>query len=210
MKKKQEKILTTALVILFALFVLTVLTVITLMIMSAVNSRKTDATIEAADKIIEAYEEHNQRLLSPLEIREKIKIDYGNAVGSMYTFEGYFLIDCIGSEAFRWKETHAWIYDEEGFAKYHGRYIIACRSTFGNIGDEVSFVLKNGKVIDCIIGDFKADDPNVTDYGHVLNGFLNVVEFCVSEEWYDGSHDNPGTDSCHPDWRSPVMYAEVF
>lgn len=46
-------------------------------------------------------------------------------------------------------------FDDEGFARINGRYVIACTSTYGNVGDYVDFYQEDGSVIQCIIGDIK-------------------------------------------------------
>lgn len=183
-------------------------------IYSIISMNRMDAEIIETDAFIAQYEaDHDSRgflkseVLHPVE-NETININYDGTFGNMYSYEGYFLITCKESKAYEWKDSHGWAYDPEGFAVYEGSYIIACRDTFGEIGDVVTFNLANGKEISCIIGDHKADDANANKYGHVSNGYLNTVEFCVSEDWYTG-HENPGTVSCHPEWESRILYAEI-
>ena len=43
-------------------------------------------------------------------------------------------------------------YSEEGFAKIGNRYIIACDSSIGDVGDVIRFTKNDGTVIECIIG----------------------------------------------------------
>lgn len=60
----------------------------------------------------------------------------------------------------------------DGFQKLKGRYLIACTSTFGEVGDKVDFYMSNGKVLKCIIYDLKSQkktsyDPNPANkWGH--------------------------------------------
>ena len=70
-----------------------------------------------------------------------------------------------------WNERGA-AFDEEGFARIDGKYILACTSTFGEVGDEVVFYLDGGGEVDAVIGDEKAqvvcawDDDPANRWGH--------------------------------------------
>lgn len=143
----------------------------------------------------------------PLRVGNKVYVDYGRYDTSC-SYMGYHLITAI-SPQLSWKTTHDWYYDGEGFARYNGRYIIACTTTFGNVGDYVDFYLENGEIVKGIIGDIKDPRDNTwTVYGHRIGNVLNVIEFCVSPTWYAGAgHVNPGTASCHPEWGYKVLYA---
>lgn len=103
-------------------------------------------------------------------------------------------------------------YDDEGFAKVNGRYVVACTQKFGEVGDYVDWYIDTGSVgreivIKSIIGDAKCVgevDPvtgNVSnEWGH--NAGMNVLEFCM-----DGSNspiDNPGTVNFKPEWIGRV------
>ncbi len=94
------------------------------------------------------------------------------------------------------------------FAVVDNRYVIACTTTYGNIGDYVDFYQEDGTVIPCIIGDFKnQSDAGCNAYGH-LDGDC-IIEFVVDENsWYPNGHANPGTDSCHPEWNQEIVKAE--
>lgn len=98
-------------------------------------------------------------------------------------------------------------FDEEGFGKIDGRYVIACTTTFGDPGDYIDFYLENGEVINAIVGDTKNPaDAGCTKWGH-QNGRV-VIEFVVDYgKWYNPLHTNPGNPSCHPEWNSKVTKA---
>ena len=78
-------------------------------------------------------------------------------------------------------------FDANGFGKIHGRYVIACTTTFGDIGDYIDFTLDNGTVIKTVIGDIKnQNDPGCNIWGH-QNGAC-VIEFVVDKNsWYGTS-----------------------
>ena len=97
-------------------------------------------------------------------------------------------------------------YDREGFAIIDGRYVIACTTFYGQVGDYIDFYRENGDVLHCVIGDIKnQNDAGCNQYGHA-NGQC-VVEFVVNQSMWYPSHANPGTASCHPEWNSRVMKA---
>ncbi len=43
-------------------------------------------------------------------------------------------------------------YDEDGYAKLDGKYVITCDSSIGKVGDVLRFTLKNGETVECVIG----------------------------------------------------------
>ena len=76
--------------------------------------------------------------------------------------------------------------------------------------DYIDFYLQDGTVLACVIGDIKSEsDANWTRFGHTTppNG-LSVVEFVVDKtSWYGSGHANPGTPSCHPEWKQQIVSA---
>ena len=96
-------------------------------------------------------------------------------------------------------------YDSDGFAKIGDRWVIACTSTFGVIGDYVDFYQSNGNVFKCIIGDLKNPrDPGWCVWGHSEG--KNVIEFVTN--WPD-HHINPGTKNLHPEWAGQTVVKAV-
>lgn len=93
------------------------------------------------------------------------------------------------------------------FGKINGRYVIACTSTFGQVGDYIDFYQADGTIIHGIIGDIKnQNDPACTEWGHD-NG-QTIVEFVVDHNtWYNSDHANPGTPTCHPEWNQFIVKA---
>ena len=126
-----------------------------------------------------------------------------DGMGTYHTYMGWHTITSTTSRQYQLREQSGENYDEEGFARIDGRYVIACTTTFGEVGDYIDFYRENGDVIHAVIGDIKnQNDAGCNEYGHA-DGRC-VVEFIVSRSWYP-SHPNPGTSGCHPEWRSRVV-----
>ena len=72
---------------------------------------------------------------------------------------------------------------DNGIATYDNRYLIACTTTYGNVGDKVDFYLDDGTKIQCVIADIKSqevvpwDTNPANEWGH--NDGKNVIEFEV-------------------------------
>ncbi|MDR3316252.1 MAG: hypothetical protein LBS98_07245 [Coriobacteriales bacterium] len=95
----------------------------------------------------------------------------------------------------------------DGIAVLDGLWLIACTSTFGAVGDIVSFYLGDPDGfygvsidLDCVIADIKSQsDPDCNLYGHD-NG-QRILEFEVSKDRYiaNGSQ-NPGSNGWKTEW----------
>ena len=99
-------------------------------------------------------------------------------------------------------------FDNEGFARVRGRYVIICTKVFGAVGDYVDFYKENGTVIPCIIGDLKGGSNK---WG--TSGGKDIVDFFVNRStWYpvdeggnaSKKHVNPGTKSFHSEWSGAL------
>lgn len=120
------------------------------------------------------------------------------------------MITSTTSTQYKLREQAGMNFDSEGFGIINGRYVIACTTTYGQVGDYIDFYLDNGIVLPCIIGDIKnQNDAGCNQWGH--NNGECVVEFIVNKDtWYSGgsgSHANPGTDTCRPEWKGKVTKA---
>lgn len=71
---------------------------------------------------------------------------------------GWSTITSKTSKKYKLRSDAGEKYDNEGFARIGDRYVIACSSTFGRVGDYVDFYQSDGSVIKGIIGDIK--NPN--------------------------------------------------
>lgn len=130
-------------------------------------------------------------------------------LGSVHTYMGWQCITSKSSNQYKLRESAGMNFDEEGFGKIGDRYVVATTTTFGNVGDYIDVVQEDGTVIKCIIGDIKSQgDEGCNKWGH-NNGHC-VVEFVVDKDtWYSGgsgSHVNPGTSSCHPEWNQNITH----
>lgn len=135
---------------------------------------------------------------------ETIEIPEG--MGVYHTYMGWSTVTSRTSLQYRLKVESGEHYDEEGFAMIDGRYVIACTTTFGSVGDYVDFYREDGSIIHAVIGDIKnRNDSGCNEYGHA-NGRC-VVEYVVQQSMWYPSHPNPGTAGCHPEWNSRVVRA---
>lgn len=133
-------------------------------------------------------------------------IEIPEGFGNYYTYMGWQLITAPSSNQYRLREMAGQNFDEEGFGIINGRYVIACTTTFGQVGDYIDFYLENGIVLPCIIGDIKnQNDPGCNQWGH--NDGQCVVEFVVDRDSWYGIKENPGNPSNHPEWNSRVVKA---
>lgn len=131
--------------------------------------------------------------------------------GERYTYMAWQAITSPSSNQYRLRETAGMNFDDEGFGRIDGRYVIACTTTFGQVGEYVDFKLEDGTILKCIIGDSKGGvNPqyNVSEWGH--NNGKNVVEFIVDKKSWYNKKDNPGTPSNHPEWNHRVTEAYVY
>ena len=86
-----------------------------------------------------------------------------------------------------------------GIATIDGRYLIACTSTFGTVGDRITFVLSDGTTIPSIMADEKnQSDPGCNEWGHD-NGQC-VIEFEVETSYYY-QYGNPGNNGWYEEWE---------
>ena len=142
-----------------------------------------------------------------LDEAQATQFEIPDGLGSVHSYMGWQKVTMRGSQQYAFREAAGMTFDPEGFAVVDNRYVIACTTTFGNIGDYVDFYQEDGSVIPCIIGDFKnQNDAGCNAYGH-LNGDC-IIEFVVDQNsWYRDGHANPGTSSCHPEWSQDIVKA---
>ena len=132
-------------------------------------------------------------------------INIPSPYGDSFTYMGWSLITSTGSNQYKLRVKTGEHYDANGFGKIGDRYVIACTPTFGKIGDEIDFVLANGRVIHGVIGDEKnMSDAGCNKWGH--DGGHSVVEFVVNKSmWY---HTGKTVTRFHPEWaKSRVVKA---
>lgn len=142
---------------------------------------------------------------SPIEAGTTIYVPEG--LGAVHTYMAWQMITSPSSMQYKLREQAGMNFDAEGFGKINGRYVIACTTTFGQVGDYIDFYKADGSIIPCIIGDIKnQNDAGCNEWGH-LNGTC-IVEFVVDKTtWYNPMHENPGTPNCHPEWNQYITKA---
>ena len=133
-------------------------------------------------------------------------IDIPDGLGDIYLYMGWQCITSPSSNQYRLREQAGQKFDEEGFGIINGRYVIACAATFGKVGDYVDFYKTDGNIFHCIIGEMKSEhDNDYNKWGHRYGH--NIIEFCVDKDTWYPSHANPGTPSCHPEWKGNICRA---
>lgn len=137
-------------------------------------------------------------------------INIPNKIGKPKSYEAWQKITIPGTPAYKFKERVGMNFDDEGFGVVNGRYVIACTTTFGSVGDYVDFYQDDGIIIPCIIGDEKSGkDENWNEWGHFIEKIndTNIIEFIVDKDSWYGKKDNPGTPTNHIEWNKPVEKA---
>lgn len=149
-----------------------------------------------------AYSTENSN--SPASIPTKT-ISLPNGLGSVFTYMGWQLITSKTSVQYKLRSQAGQNFNSEGFGIINNRYVIACTTTYGAVGDYIDVYQSNGNVLKCIIGDIKnQNDSGCNKWGH-LSGKC-VIEFVVDKsKWYNPMHANPGTSSCHPEWGGKTI-----
>lgn len=142
-----------------------------------------------------------------LENEKGITVEVPEGLGNVHTYMGWQCITAVSSNQYKLRTAAGMNFDEEGFAKIGDRYVIACTTTFGNVGDFIDVYQKDGTVLKCVIGDIKnQNDAGCTKWGH--NNGDCIIEFVVDKnKWYSGdrgNHVNPGTSNCHPEWNQDI------
>lgn len=133
-------------------------------------------------------------------------IEY-NGMYNFYSYMAWQLITDPSTLQYQLREDAGQNFDSEGFGVIEGRYVIACCERYGEIGDYINWTLANGNLLMTVIGEHKSSlDPNNNGWGHVDGNGLNVIEFVVDyDTWYYPMHDNPGTETCHPEWAGELQ-----
>lgn len=130
-----------------------------------------------------------------------------SGLGAYHTYMGWQMITSTSSTQYKLREQAGMNFDNEGFGRINGRYVIACTTTFGNVGDYIDFYQDDGSVLQCIIGDIKnQNDAGCNEWGHE-NGQV-IIEFVVDKgSWYNCNHPNPGSQGFHTEWNKPLTKA---
>lgn len=115
----------------------------------------------------------------------------------IYTNYSYFYSRWGGS-TYQRKVADLWAKkgkkSNRGIATIDGLYLIALKPIFGNSGDKVSVILRDGTVINCLIGDIQAAEDGYEGgsiYGHAYGGRHNIVEWETVGSTTSYRTDNP-------------------
>lgn len=148
------------------------------------------------------YPEWGNTGSGPLQEGQEIRLPEG--LGAVHTYMGWQCITSPSSLQYKLRQEAGMNFDNEGFGRIGDRYVVACTTTFGGVGDYIDIYKRDGTVIKGIIGDIKnQNDAGCNQWGHI-NGTC-VIEFVVDKEsWYNCGHPNPGTANCHPEWHQPI------
>ena len=136
-------------------------------------------------------------------------INIPDGLGTVHSFMGWQCITSPTSNQYKLREDSGEHYDSDGFGKIGDRYVIACTTTYGEIGDYVDFVLENGEVIHGVMGDAKnQNDAGCNKYGHQDGNC--IVEFVVDKaKWYDNAHPGDPAIGYHEEWRGQAITKAV-
>lgn len=100
--------------------------------------------------------------------------------------------------------------DEMGFRKINNRYCVAIGTAFKvNIGQQFDAELENGTIIECIVGDIKAN--NDTDITNTFTSQGCCLEFIVDTKKLDGTIKTLGdcSSKCE-EWNSPCFQFKIY
>ena len=68
-----------------------------------------------------------------------------------------------------------------------GKYMIAAKEKFGDLGDWVTFYFEDGSKIECVMYDHKGNESNATEWGHIeMSGNrdqIKVLEFYMEDPY---------------------------
>ena len=172
------------------------------------NSMFPSSNLTSKDTNVPAGGKYNYKGIEKyLEDEKGVTVEVPEGLGNIHTYMGWQCITAVSSNQYKLRTAAGMNFDEEGFAKIGDRYVIACTTTFGNVGDFIDVYQKDGTILKCVIGDIKnQNDEGCTKWGHD-NGDC-IIEFVVDKDmWYSGNrgnHVNPGTPNCHPEWNQDI------
>lgn len=128
-------------------------------------------------------------------------------LGKAHTYMGWQCITSPSSQQYKLRSEAGMNFDANGFGKINGRYVVAVKPYFGNVGDYIDVTLSNGQVIKAIIGDIKGNENASYQHNKYAHGTSDatssVVEFVVDKSsWYGTSKH---VDGFHPEWKGTTV-----
>ena len=129
-------------------------------------------------------------------------------LGKKHSYTSWQSVNSSNKDAFKLVKKTGLHFDNEGFAKVRGRYVVICTKVFGDVGDYVDFYKENGTVIPCIIGDIKnsSNKWGTSSGKDILDFFVDRATWYPVDEGGNASkkHVNPGTKSFHSEWSGTL------
>ena len=125
-----------------------------------------------------------------------------SGMGTVYTHMGWQCITSPSSMQYKLREQAGMKFDKDGIGIINGRYVVACTTTYGKVGDYLNVKLSNGQSFKCIIGDIKnQNDSGCNKWGH--QGGKSVIEFVVDKTGgYAGYNGSKTIAQVHPEWKN--------
>lgn len=148
-----------------------------------------------------------------------ILIPEGEGIGEGYDYFDWQSIDLKSSFEYKLKEQAGVTFDDEGFGRINGRYVVAVTTTFGAVGSYIDYYLADGTVIPCIIGKIIGSTESGANSWGAQNG-KSILTFLVDRETWmtpgyiaggkaETMHVKPGTDGFHMEWNQPALKVTI-
>ena len=165
-------------------------------VMTAIEDMQSHANYVAATKNLEtAATNLSQYATEEIKVSENgslIAMGYSGAVpvgapgcdADKFTYEPVRLITCKSAPSY--KVTHdegVYVDSSTGVLMNDGKYLIAIGTGYGfDCGEAVTLYMDDGQMVDCIVGDFKADcDTDASNKFHNQDG--SVVELIIDDSY---------------------------
>lgn len=109
------------------------------------------------------------------------------------SYMAYTAVTAKSSDQYKLLNDEKAYTDENGLRMYDGRYCIAMGSGFASkIGTKIDLVLKNGTIIQCVLGDQKSD-RHTTSNNMVCLSNGSIAEFIIDKSVFYEKKDGSGT-----------------
>lgn len=123
-----------------------------------------------------------------------IMIPQGEGIGLEYDYLDWQSLDDVGTYEYKLKKEAGVTFDDDGFGRIEGRYVVQTTSTFGTVGDYIDYYLVDGTIIPCIIGGIiDSTQSGVNSWG-TLNG-KRILKFLVDRKTWTTKEYAPGGEA---------------
>lgn len=132
-----------------------------------------------------------------------------SGLGKSKPFMGWQLIKSKTSKQYKLRTAAGQRFDSNGYGIINGRYVVAMKPYWGNVGDYVDVKLDNGTTIKGIIGDIKGNENSNISFSKYAHGNTkansSIVEFVVDyNTWYPPKTKRRVVIKDHPEFNSSV------